>query len=108
MKISVDGQKIFELTETQKKVIQNDIPTAQFEEDMKRRLHWILVGEKYTKCMARLKAVWMETLAQRYESIPTNDDALAELIFAQPDYENRTQRDAREAAEKAAREAQAV
>jgi hypothetical protein len=98
MKISVDGVEVFELSETQKKVIQNDICCHSFAEDMKRRLQWILVDEKYQKCFERLKKHWEPILVTRYQSLPTNPDDLANLIFSQPDYKNRTVRDAEEKA----------
>lgn len=107
MKISVDNQEIFELTETQKQVIQNDIPVEIFEDDMKRRLQWILIDEKYNKCFKRLKAEWDEKLAARgVELIPTNKDAYAQLVFSQPDYKDRSTREVEEAALRAQRQAQ--
>lgn len=101
MKIQVNGQEIFELSETQKKVIQNDIPSEIFEEDIKRRLRWVIMDEKYQKCFKRLKDEWtspdadgMSKLERNgVSSIPTNTDALAELIFAQPNYKNRSTRE---------------
>jgi len=95
MKISVNDQEIFTLTETQKKVIQNDIPSGIFDEDMKRRLKWVLVDEKYQNCMKRLRQEWEPKLKDAgVPSIPTNDDAFAQMVFARPEYKNRSQRDA--------------
>ena len=95
MKISVDDQELFTLSETQKKVIQNDIPSEIFDADMKRRLKWILVDEKYQKCLERLRKEWEPKLiAEGYTMLPTDSDAFAELIFARPDYKNRSQREA--------------
>lgn len=93
MKISVNDQPLFELSEIQKKVICNDISDDIFDEDMKRRLHYILT-HKYERCFARLKQEWEpKLLANGVESIPTNPDKLAELIFTQPNYLCRKQRD---------------
>lgn len=92
MKISVDDQELFKLSEVQKRVIKNDIHEDIFEEDMKRRLHYILT-HKYERCFERLKAEWMPKLQERVQSVPTNPDALAELIFSQPDYKSRKGRD---------------
>lgn len=92
MKISVDDKELFSLSETQKKVIKNDIHEDIFDEDMKRRLQYILM-HKYERCMERLKKEWEGKLKERVASIPTNDDALAELIFSQPEYKSRKQRD---------------
>lgn len=93
MKISVDDQELFRLSETQKAVIKNDIQSEIFDDDMKRRLQYILT-HKYERCFERLKAEWMPKLAQRVQSVPTDPDALAQLIFSQPDYKNRSQREA--------------
>lgn len=93
MKISVNDQEIFTLTETQKKVIQNDIPSEIFDEDMKRRIRWVLLDEKYKKCYERLKKEWEPKLrANGVTSIPLDEDAFAELVFSQPNYKNRSQR----------------
>lgn len=96
MKIDVDGKALFELSETQKNVIKNDIPDEIFEEDMKRRLQYILM-HKYERCFERLKAQWYPKLvAKGITSIPTDKDACAQLIFSQPDYKSRSQREGRQ------------
>ena len=93
MKISVNDQKLYELSEVQKKVIQNDIPDEIFEDDMRRRLHWVLT-HKYERCFERLKKEWEPKLAQRIDSVPTNPDSFATLVFSQPDYKSRSKREA--------------
>jgi len=101
MKISVNDQELFTLSEVQKRVIQNDIPEEIFDEDMKRRLRWVLLEEKYQNCFRRLKDEWltpgsdgMSKLERNgVSSIPTHQEELAELIFSQPNYKNRSQRD---------------
>lgn len=92
MKVSVDNQEIYTLSETQKKVIHGDIHEDQFDADMKRRLHWVL-NHKYERCLERMKAEWMPKLKQRVASVPTDDDAFAQLVFSQPDYRSRKNRD---------------
>ena len=42
MKISVDDTELYTLSNTQKNVIKNDVNADIFEEDMKRRLDYIL------------------------------------------------------------------
>jgi len=92
MKIKVDDQDLFELSETQKKVICNDIPSDILEEDMCRRLRYILM-HKYERCFERLKSEWMPKLQSRMKSVPTDPDELAKIIFSQPDYQDRKKRD---------------
>ncbi len=92
MKISIDDKELFTLSETQKNVIKNDVNEEIFEEDMKRRVQYILM-HKYERCFERLKEEWLPKLKKRVQSIPTNDDQLAELILSQSDYKNRKLRD---------------
>lgn len=93
MKISVDGKVLFELSETQKKVIKNEIHEDVFDEDMKRRLQYILM-HKYERCFERLKSEWDQKLrANGVSMMPTDPDAYAELVFSQPNYKSRKQRD---------------
>lgn len=102
MKFLCNDEVIVELSETQKKIIKNDIHEDVFDEDMKRRVSWIF-DEKLKSCYKRLKAEWEPRLAERgVESIPTNPEKFAELVFAQPDYCCRKTRDEREKAERAA------
>ena len=94
MKIKVDEKDLFELTETQKSVLKNDIKSEIFEEDIKRRLFYI-VNHKYEQCFKRLKAEWEPKLAAKgLESIPTDKDAFAQLVFSQPEYKDRSDREA--------------
>jgi len=96
MKISVDGVELFTLSETQKKVIQHDIHADIFDEDMKRRLQYIVM-HKFERCFERLKKEWEGKLADSgIEFIPTSKEAFAEMVFALPEYKNRAQRDAQE------------
>ncbi len=92
MKISVNEAKIFELSEVQKNVIMNDISEEEFHQDMCRRLEYVLT-HKYERCFERLKREWDPKLASRVESVPTNKDAFARLVFSQPDYKNRSARE---------------
>lgn len=92
MKVQVDNKVVLELNETQKKVIQNDIPSEIFQEDMERRVNYI-VSHKYERCFERLKKEWEPKLKGRVASIPLDNDAFAELIFSQPDYKNRSKRE---------------
>lgn len=96
MKISVDDQEILTLTEIQKQVIMNDIDEEIFEEDMKRRIKYILM-DKYSKCFERLKKEWEPKLIQNgIDSIPTDPEKYAALVFSQADYKNKSQRNADE------------
>lgn len=96
MKISVDcpcPDKLFELNETQRKVICNDISDDIFDADMKRRLEYILM-HKYERCFDRLKKEWESKLASAgAKSIPTDKDEFAQMVFKSPEYKNRKARE---------------
>ena len=85
MKISVDGVDLFTLTDTQSKVIMDNVSSDIFEADMMRRLQWVLT-HKYDECFKALKAQWDPILATRMTSVPTDPDAYATLVFSQSDY----------------------
>ena len=98
MKFLVDDKEVFSLTETQKKVIGNDIDSDKLDQDLQGRVKYI-IEHKYKQCLGRLKKEWLEDkgngskLARNgVTSVPTDDIALAEVIFAQPNYKNRKQR----------------
>ena len=92
MKIQVDNKTVFEMNDTQKKVIQNDIPSEIFKEDMERRAKYI-IEHKYEQCFKRLKEEWEPRLRERVPAVPTDPDAFAQLIFSQPDYKSRSARE---------------
>ena len=98
MKISVDDKELFNISDFQKKVICNDIRESEFDEDMKRRINYIIVN-KFESCLNRLKREWEPILSSRYESLPTSLEAFANLVFSQPDYKCRETRYAEELAE---------
>ena len=93
MKILVDGKELLTLTDIQKRVIMNDIPEEEFEEDMKRRLKYVLM-HKYERCYARLFNEWMPKLKEAgVQHVPLNDELFANLVFEQPEYKSRSQRE---------------
>ena len=93
MKISVNDLEIYTLSEAQKNVIKNDINSDIFDIDMKRRLEYVL-NHKYEQCFKRMKNEWDVKLVENgVKSVPTDKDAYAELVFAQPNYKDRNARD---------------
>lgn len=98
MKISVNDQELFTLSDIQKQVIKNDIPLDIFDQDMNRRLQWVLM-HKYEQCFAALKSEWDSKLAANgVKMMPTDPDEYAQLVFAQPNYQDRAVRDRGEVA----------
>jgi len=93
MKILVNDKEIFTLSDTQEQVIKNDVSADIFDEDMNRRLEWVLT-HKYEQCFKRLKDEWDSKLAiNGVKMIPTDPDEYAKLVFSQPNYQDRATRD---------------
>ena len=93
MKISVNDQELFTLTDTQKKVLAHDIPLDILDADLKRRINWVLM-HKYENVYRALKEEWDPLLkANGVVSIPLDEDQYAELVFSQPNYKDRVARD---------------
>ena len=73
--------------------MKNNIMASIFEDDLKRRLQWVLM-HKYEECFKELKAEWDPKLAAAgIDMIPTNPDKYAELVFSQADYQCRQTRE---------------
>lgn len=93
MKISVNNQDLFELTDLQKQVICNDLDADIIELDLKRRLKYILM-HKYERCMGRLRKEWEVKLKDKgIRSLPVDDQEFAQLVFSQEDYKDRKARE---------------
>lgn len=62
-------------------------------EELEKRMAWIL-QHKYERCLERLKLEWYPKLEARgVESIPSDEEEFCNLVFSQPDYKNRSERD---------------
>jgi hypothetical protein len=93
MKISVNDVELFTLTDVQKKVIMDYVPESIFEDDMKRRLNWVLM-HLYDQAFIHFKQRNEPLLlANNVDSVPTDPDKFAELVFSQPGYQDRETRD---------------
>lgn len=91
MKISVDDVELYTLTTHQKDVLKYDIPSEIFDADLEARLNWVLT-HLYEQSLKRLKKVWDPILTDREITIPVDPVEYADVVFAQPDYEDRSAR----------------
>lgn len=91
---SKDHRKIWrKMKEREQESKDHDAYLADEEKELADRMAWIL-KHKYERCFERLKNEWLPKLEQRgVQDVPLDDDELAELIFSQPDYKNRSERD---------------
>ncbi len=94
MKISVNDVELFTISETELNVLKDYAPSETLEDDVKRRLLWVYT-EFYKGAFKQLKEQWEPKLASKgVAMIPTDKDAFAQLVFSQPDYRDRSTRDA--------------
>jgi len=94
MKIQVDGKQVLELQEWQKNVIKNEIHDDAFQEDMERRVRWIL-EHKFEMCWERFQKEWLEKLRAdpSIQSIPAGKKEFTELVMSHSEYKSRSQRE---------------
>lgn len=91
MKISVNDQELFSLNDTQMGIFAYQIPGDILEEDLKRRLKWILT-HKMDEIMKDMKAEWITKLqVNGIKMIPIDNEEFAKLVFSQPNYTPRKQ-----------------
>jgi hypothetical protein len=88
MKISVDGVDLFTIEEHQKKAMIHFLEGENFEEDMKRRIQWVIT-HKYEQCLKKMVDEWLPKLKERYDSIPSKDADLVDKITSESDYQPR-------------------
>lgn len=81
MKITLNNEELLTLSEMQKKVIQNDIPSSQFESDMKRRLMHVINHpcERFIEKNAQFGREFLKLKGLQY--IPSEKMQFASLIF---------------------------
>lgn len=92
MKISVDDKELFTLTETQKKVIKNDIKSDEFEDDIKRRLEYVIM-HRYKQGLTKMKRDWEPILSERVAQMPLESEAFVNLVTSQQDYKDKYDRE---------------
>lgn len=91
---SSDHQKVFrKMCEKDQEDKSTEEYIVQENKSYEDRMAWI-IQHKYERCLARLKLEWLPKLEARgIAEIPSDDDAFAELVFAQTDYKDRSTRD---------------
>jgi hypothetical protein len=93
MKFKVDDTTVFELNDVKQDVLKNDIHSDEFDEDIKRRVKYI-IEHKYEQSFKRMKDEWEPKLkSSGVKSIPLDEDEFAQLVFSQPAYKDRKARD---------------
>lgn len=89
MKILVDEDVVCVLNETQEKVMKQYIETDSLKEDVKRRVHYIIM-HKHAKCMERMRDEWTPKLKKNgVRALPIDDDEFAQLVFTQHNFKGK-------------------
>lgn len=93
MKIYIDDLELFEITNTDRLLLEHDI--INVDDEIKRRLEYI-IKHKVDQCYSRLKSEWDKKFESdvNVASIPTKRDNYVALVVSHHDYKNRAQRDA--------------
>lgn len=86
MKCMLNDTEVFNLSETQTKLLYHVMASEKVEPHVQELLKWA-VGKYLHECAVQLFREWKPKLAQEgVESIPLADEKLAELIFNHKDY----------------------
>ena len=92
MEIKIDDQVILKFSDTQVKVLKHDISEDILQEDIARRVQYIL-GHKYNEILKRLRKEWEEKFKLLgLESIPLDDEKFCELVFSREEYQDKKTR----------------
>jgi len=92
MKISIDGDLVYEVSDLEKKCLESTINKYQIEARFHEAVSWY-VQSYCDQARENIKKTWIPILFKRLKSIPTDDESLLNLIFAQPDYEDQYTKD---------------
>ena len=90
IEIKIDDDIALNISDLQQKIAEYDIPCFK---------DWILNGwlahieSRVEHSFHKMETDWKERLVERHEFAPTAMDAKAALIFSQPDYMSRTDRE---------------
>jgi hypothetical protein len=85
MKFYVDSVCVLELSPVQEQILLSGIPADVFVPTMQQRVVWV-INQVIDGSFDSLFNKWLPILQGRYDSLPSNPDKFAELIFSQPDY----------------------
>jgi hypothetical protein len=99
MKVILDGILLFEITETEKKLFEYYIKADDFREEISRRLRWVF-DENIKDISQRMRSEWDKKLEENgATALPIKLDDYVSLVTSQPNYKDRSARQAEEDAE---------
>jgi hypothetical protein len=93
MQIKVDDVVVLELSTVQLQIFQSEINEDLLDADIKRRTAWV-IEHKLEQTFLALKKEWEPKLiAAGATSLPVAMEDFAALVFSQPTYQSRKQKD---------------
>lgn len=94
MKFKFFEETIYEVQDWERKVLEHDLMSEGLEEDMKRRVGYI-ISHKIEQCYKRFKEEWEEKLKAdpAVKSIPLHPKDFVLMVTARSDYKNRSQKE---------------
>ncbi len=94
MQITVDGEDLFEISDTEMEVLAYVLEISTLDADCKRRLEWVL-RHKIEQCYKRLRQDWMKILENdpNVRSVPIDDEAFFDMVKVRDDYQDREARE---------------
>lgn len=93
MKIYINNDLVYEVSDLEKKCLENTINKNQIEARFHEIVHWH-IQSFCDQSRESLKKHWIPILFKRLKSIPTDDESLLGLIFSQSDYQDQYTKDA--------------
>lgn len=92
MKVVVNDAEVLSFSDIQEQIIKDYIPSEIYDEDMTRRIQWVL-NTIYDEAFKQLKTTWDIKLQENgVTMIPTDQESYAKLVFSQPNYMDRSAR----------------
>jgi hypothetical protein len=93
MQIKVDDVVVLELSAIQLQILQSEINEDLLTADIQRRAAWV-ISHKLEQTFASLKKEWEPKLiAAGATSLPVSAEDFAAMVFSQPTYQSRKQKD---------------
>lgn len=105
MKISLDDKELLTFSDIQRRIYNNEISSESFHKWMSERIKYAF-KDHFDQCFRNLRNEWEPKLVARgHEMLPVRPEIFAQLVFDQPDYRDKFQRDTETKAEQEARTA---
>lgn len=91
MKIYADKEFLYELKDTDLKILLNDIHDKDLLHHIKHLIRHVL-ETKINNCKKRLLLEWSRKIKVNGGKVPSGEDAFLTYIFEHPDYKKRSER----------------